>query len=244
MSVSHQTIENRRISKIPFTNLVDIFFDPSKVFDAEAREPRALFPFIVVVLCMAVELLLLAGPMIEVAVHALPVAMRADMAPQVRDLMERNRIWGIALIPIIQGVRIVAISGIVYLGAAMASQGVDEEGGYHRALSIVAYASLALVVEVAVNLITLYFVGWHGATQFMDLTPVIGMQYLVTDPANHHVAYTVLQRLNPFTLLYAWLLTVGMRRIFRVSWLNAATVAATAVAAGIATVAVTAFIKG
>lgn len=213
-----------------------VFLDPGSVFRREARTPNAFVPFLVLAGSMVLVLFALTDPLSRVAVSAVPADLRADAAPRIDEMVRTNRWVGMALTPIVQGIRVLFLGAIVYGGALLATGGdpAFREGGYHRAVSVVVYSSFVLLAEQILTGISLWLIGWENVEYFWELKPMPGLHYLVEDPRTHHTIFAVLERFNPFTLFYGLLLAVGIRGVFRTSWSGAALISAVGVLAGIA----------
>lgn len=119
----------------------------------------------------------------------------------------------------------------------------SEDGSLHRAVSIAAYASFAILLGELLTYATLRVIGFDHVQYFWDLKPLPGLHYLVGDPDRHRVAFAVLERINFFTLAYGFLLAYGTRRVFRTSRLAASTVAIAAILGELCIVMVLAVLK-
>jgi hypothetical protein len=222
-----------------------IFSEPTSVFEQEAVHPNAWLPFAIFVTVMAIEIVLISGPMLNVTLNTLPEAVRSSAAADVGAMIDRNRWFAIFLAPLIQGMRVLFLGCFIYAATVMAGSATRhfEEGTLHRAFSIAVYASFALIAEEAANVITIQLTGWENVRYFWELKPVVGLHYLLQDPGNHRVLFVALQRVNPFTVLYAFLIALGVRRVFGASRVAAWSMAIAANVGGIALLALLAGLR-
>ena len=214
-----------RILRLP-----NFFVDPAEIFDQEASDPNALLPLLILTIGLGGLLMAYSGPMINIALSAVPEAARSDVAPRVAEMVDENKWIGLLLAPVYVGAAALAV-GLLVFAAASVSGPVkhSEDASLHRAISVASYASLAILVGELLTYATLRVVGFDHVQYFWDLKPLPGLHYLVADPDKHRVAFAVLERINLFTLAYGGLLAYGTRRVFRTSRLAASTVAVTAV---------------
>ncbi len=221
----------RRASRLAMGNII---IDPAALFDVEARTPNAWLPFMVLMGIMMLEVLGLSGFMTTVALNAMPESLRTAAGPEIAAMVQRNRWLGVVFVPVLQAVRVLGLGTLLFAAVVLVRGGdLDYEGAaFHRALTVVVYASFALALEEAVNLTSLYLIGAENVRYFWDLRPFPGLHYLLTDPGAHRMAFNVLQRLNPFTAYYGFLLAYGMRRMYGLRWPAASVIATMLVAVG------------
>jgi hypothetical protein len=224
-------------------HMSDIFVEPSAVFDQEAEQPNALFPIVVLVIGLTVLLMAYSGVMINIALSAVPEAMRAEVTPSVKAMIEHNRLFGILLSPVYVIVPILATGVVLYGFGTMGASRHYEGGGLHRAVSIAAYAAFANLLEQVTTYLMLRATRWERLQYFWELKPLPGLHYFVTEPNTHRVAFAVLERVNPFMALYGFLLGYGVRRVFGTSRMVAVLAALTCVLGELAVVAFMAYVK-
>jgi hypothetical protein len=229
---------------IRLVRMPNIFIDPAEVFDREAAEPNALLPLLVLSIGLGSLLMVYAGLMVNVALSSVPAADRPDLVPAMRAMVDQNKWIGLALTPVYIGASALAV-GVLIFGVVSATTPVRESegGGLHRAISIAAYASLAILLEELLTYIALRIVGFENVQYFWDLKPLPGLHYLVANPDTHRVAFAVLERINFFTILYAFILAYGTRRVFRTSRAAAATAAIAAVLGELFVITILAWLK-
>jgi Yip1-like protein len=235
---------------IRLVRMPNIFVDPAEIFDREAREPNAFLPLLVLCIGLGSLLLAYAGPMINIALSAVPAADRPDLVPAMTAMVQQNKWVGLALTPVYIGASALAV-GILIFAVVSATAPVrqpegekgEEDGGLHRAISIAAYASLAILVEQLLTYTALRIVGFENVHYFWDLKPLPGLHYLVANPDVHRVAFAVLERINFFTIVYGCILAYGTRRVFRTSRLAAATAAIAAVLGELFVITILAWLK-
>jgi hypothetical protein len=229
---------------VSLVRMPNVFVDPAEIFDREAAHPNALLPLLVLSVGLGSLLMAYTGLIVNVALSAVPAATRADLAPSVTALVGQNKWIGLALMPLYVGASAFAAGLLIYgVASATAPARETESGGLHRAISIAAYASLAILLEELLTYAALRIVGFDNVHYFWDLKPLPGLHYFVGNPDTHRIAFAVLERINLFTALYAFLLAYGTRRVFRTSRLAAATAAGAAVLGGLFLVAVVAWAK-
>lgn len=229
---------------IRLVRLPNIFVDPAEIFDREAAEPNALLPLLVLSIGLGSLLMAYTGLIVNVALSSVPAASRAELAPTVSAMIDQNKWIGLALMPLYVGASAFAAGLLIFaVASATAPARQTESGGLHRAVSIAAYASLAILLEELLTYTALTIVGFDNVHYFWDLKPLPGLHYLIGNPDTHRIAFAVLERINFFTALYAFLLAYGTRRVFRTSRLAAATAAAGAVLGGLFLTAVLAWAK-
>lgn len=224
--------------------LPNIFVDPAEIFDWEAAEPNAFLPLLVLAIGFGSLLMAYSEPIVNVALSAVPAASRAELAPTVSAMIEQNKWIGLALTPLYVGASAFAAGVIIFgIASATATVRLTEGGGLHRAVSVAAYASLAILVEELLTYATLTIVGFDNVHYFWDLKPLPGLHYLVGNPDAHRIAFAVLERINLLTALYGFLLAYGTRRVFRTSRLAAATAATSVILIELVLTAVLAWAK-
>ena len=227
------------------TGVGKIFWDPWAVYEQESQRPNAFVPFAVFTLTMIALLIVLSTPVMNVALSSVPEAVRAEASGQVASMMETNRWISILSTPLLQGIRVIVIGTVIYCVGSLAGTGdTSREGDFHRALSIAAYASFALLAEEATNAAVVWIMGWENVRHVWDLRPVLGMHYFVEDPSSQRVAFAALQQVNPFAVMYGGLMALGIRRVFATSWATAWLTSAAVIACGVAFVSLVASFRG
>jgi hypothetical protein len=222
----------------------NIFVDPAEIFDHEARDPNALIPLLVLVIGLGSLLMAYSGIMVNIALSAVPATARAELEPSMAAMIDQNKWIGLALVPLYVGSSALAVGMLIFAVASVTAPNNQSESGIlHRAVSVAAYASLAILFEELLTYAALRVIGSDHLHYFWDLKPLPGLHYLVEDPDTHRVAFAVLERINPFTLAYAFLLAYGTRRVFRTSWLAASMTALGAVVGGLCIITLVAVLK-
>ena len=224
---------------IRLVRLPNIFVEPAEIFDREAAEPNAFVPLLVLAIGLGSLLMAYAGLMVNVALSSGP-----DLVPAMTAMVDQNKWIGLALTPVYIGASALAV-GLLIFGVVSVSAPVRHSEGadLHRAISIAAYASLAILVEELLTYLALRIVGFENVQYFWDLKPLPGLHYLVADPDAHRVAFAVLERINFFTIIYGCILAYGTRRVFRTSRLAAATAAVGSVLGELIVISILAWAK-
>lgn len=222
----------------------NIFVDPAEVFEREARDPNALIPLLVLVIGLGSLLMAYTDFVVNVALSAVPAAERADLAPGVAEMIDSNKWIGLALTPLYVGGSALLVGMLIFAVVSVAAPiKQSENGALHRAISIAAYASLAILFGDLLTYAALTVIGSDHVHYFWDLKPLPGLHYLLKDPDTHRVAFAVLERINFFTLAYGILLAYGTHRVFRTSRLTASMTAVVAVLGELCIVTLLAVLK-
>jgi hypothetical protein len=229
---------------IRLVRLPNIFVEPAEIFDREAAGPNAFVPLLVLAIGLGSLLMAYAGLMVNVALSSVPAADRPDLVPAMTAMVDQNKWIGLALTPVYIGASALAV-GLLIFGVVSVSAPVRHSEGadLHRAISIAAYASLAILVEELLTYVALRIVGFENVQYFWDLKPLPGLHYLVANPDAHRVAFAVLERINFFTIIYGCILAYGTRRVFRTSRLAAATAAVGSVLGELIVISILAWAK-
>lgn len=208
------------------SQLVDIFLQPARVFDAQRERPTFLLPLLVVAVLTAVFTLayFLRVDPDWYSAHMLDAAggeLSAKEMAQMKSAMPGARAMG-WIGAVTSTIAVVLATAITALYVWIAAKVTGQPLTYRHGLSLASWANMPLVLGLLVALAGALTMSPQTAFESLMLTNVDPL--LVDLPADHRWN-RLAQGFNLLTLWAVWLFALGWRIWTRSSWLQALAVA-------------------
>ncbi|MGH7699847.1 MAG: YIP1 family protein [Gemmatimonadales bacterium] len=172
-------------------DLFRVLWEPGAVFERARERPRVLVPLLVII-GLSVALGLLAMPYVRAGMAAV-MAQRpqgAGAAPDPGTLAMFQFIGTAVFLPIYAFLG----AGVLWIVVSL----FGEQGSYRHLLSVVTYAMILYILQVAAGVVVLALRGVESITSPQDLQPAFGLDLVFTGATGYLGA--VLKGINVFSI--------------------------------------------
>ena len=202
--------------------VLEIFFDPSAVFNRIQIRPNWLVPFVVAVLLGIASVFLISPTMELLFLRTAPPELTEEMKQRALEMIRYSRYFGVATTPLIILIKWTLTSFLLYAFAVL----FGAETSFRKTLSVLAHASIISALESALSTLVLFINGAESIRSAQDIQPsLLSLGSMFSGDLNPAVQ-VLLQNLSILTFWYLGLLVVGMAITARMSRFRSAMVVA------------------
>ena len=189
-------------------NILQIFFNPVKVFSELKQENKfPVMAFIILLMLAAVNMILMVpitSKVTEITMSSMPLPeeqldITMSMMHKLRYLIALGGVFTYAIMLFIYAL-------IFYVLTVIAKPAIS----YVRAFTLITYSYFALLINEFINTFILYVRGLDKITDAFELM-FTGLNAFTTREEAGAAIYTFLCYINPFQILYIALLSIGLK---------------------------------
>jgi len=191
------------------SKIINIFFEPKRVFESLKIKPTWLIPFIIVIL-LAIGSFYYTFPLIMdqqvqriQEMEQIPEARKLEIIEGMRE-KDSPPLWQLAMPPVFGLIVLVVVAGILYLVFNVLLGG---DSTYRRVLSVYSYSGLVAIPSMIVKFPLIKIKG--------DLNVQTSLALLLSANAKDTFLYSVLSGFDIFSLWQVILVSMGMGVIYK-----------------------------
>lgn len=191
---------------ISIITLINILASPRESFVEMKDQPRWAFPFFFMSI-VAIGVAFLTAPFSrEIIRVTLSAVLDEENVEQSLSMMEKSQYFGLVLVPGFLLLKWMAIATVLYLLSGIFG---TQEQKFKECFVVVVYSEIILILMSIVTVLLLHLKGFDSLHHPTDLQPVIGLDVFMADKASNLPLFTILNSVNPFSIWYLAVLSLG-----------------------------------